>query len=336
MISPRLHIRTSSRLHFGLLGWGPEVVRQFGGVGLMLDLPAIELTAEPANEWIALGPLAARVDLIINQIRERLLESSINLPPARIRVECAPAEHVGLGVGTQLSLAVACAVLKLGRLNDLPASELARIMGRGGRSGIGLHGFHHGGLILDGGRRREAEVPPLLARTAFPEDWSILIVQPPGVRGLHGIDEREAFAKLPPISRNAVDALCRLVLLEILPAVIEVDLQAFGAALGELQERVGSAFAPAQGGIYTTPQAADIVRELKRLGFAGAGQSSWGPTLYAFSELPRDEIERLALRLRGQFGLDRSSVFCTRAANHGALIEPSETTASFAAGVSAQ
>jgi beta-ribofuranosylaminobenzene 5'-phosphate synthase len=321
MMSPRLHIRTSSRLHFGLLGWGPEVVRQFGGIGLMIDSPAIELTVEPAGEWIAEGLLAARVDLIITQIRERLLESSINLPPARVRVESAPAEHVGLGVGTQLSLAVARAILKLGRLNDPPVSELARLTGRGGRSGIGLHGFHHGGLIVDGGRKREAEIPPLLARTAFPDQWSILIVQPPGVRGLHGIDERDAFAKLPPISRNAVEVLCRLVLLEILPAVIENDLQAFGAALGELQERVGAAFAPAQGGIYATPQAAEIVRELKRLGFAGAGQSSWGPTLYAFSDIPREDIEHLALRLCGQFGLDRSSVFCTKAANQGALME---------------
>ena len=70
------------------------------------------------------------------------------------------------------------------------------------------------------------------------------IVQPPGSGGLHGSDESQAFAKLPPISRDAVDALCRLVLLEILPAVIEHDLEAFGAALGELQERVGAAFAP--------------------------------------------------------------------------------------------
>ena len=103
--------------------------------------------------------------------------------------------------------------------------------------------------------------------------------------------------------------------------MLEHDLEAFGAALGELQERVGAAFAPAQGGIYATPQAALIVNELKDLGFAGAGQSSWGPTLYAFSELPRDEIDRLAEELRSRFGLARSSVFCTRAANQGAVLE---------------
>ena len=69
MMRSRLRIRTSSRLHFGLLGWGPEVARQFGGIGLMIDSPAIELSVEPASEWASLGPLAARVDLIIAQVR---------------------------------------------------------------------------------------------------------------------------------------------------------------------------------------------------------------------------------------------------------------------------
>jgi beta-RFAP synthase len=154
----------------------------------------------------------------------------------------------------------------------------------------------------------------------FPDEWSVLIVQPEGVGGLHGIDEREAFAKLPPISRAEGDSLFRIVSLEVLPAVLKRDLHAFGAALGELQERVGAAFAPAQGGIYATPHAALIVNELNRLGFAGAGQSSWGPTLYGFSELPRDEIDRLADELRTRFALAQSSVFCTTAATEGAVL----------------
>src|SRR5271165_5556030 len=252
------------------------------------------MTVEAAALWITEGPLAARVNRIVADLRTRLLERGINPLPVRVRVQSAPGEHLGLGVGTQLSLAVACAVLKLAGIDDTDPCELARLTGRGARSGIGLHGFHHGGLIVDGGRKQEAEIPPLLARAAFPDDWSILIVQPPGVGGLHGFGESQAFAKLPPISRSAVESVCRLVLLEILPAVIEHDLETFGAALGELQERVGAAFAPAQGGIYATPLAAAIVNELKHLGFKGAGQSSWGPTLYAFSQNPQEEIDLLA------------------------------------------
>jgi beta-ribofuranosylaminobenzene 5'-phosphate synthase len=320
MMSRRLHVRTPSRLHFGLLGWGPEVARQFGGIGLMIDSPGIDLIAEPAAHWIAEGRLAPRVERIITQLRERLAEPGISLTPARLCVRSAPDEHLGLGVGTQLSLAVARAVLKLAGLDDRPPSELARLTGRGSRSGVGLHGFQHGGLIVDGGRNHDSDIRPLVARMRFPEDWSVLIVQPNCEGGLHGIDEQEAFAKLPPISRATGDSLFRSVLLEVVPAVLERDLHAFGAALGELQERVGASFAPAQGGIYATPHAALIVNELKRMGFAGAGQSSWGPTLYAFSELPREEIDRRAEELRTRFELAQSSVFCTSAANEGAVL----------------
>ena len=42
---------------------------------------------------------------------------------------------------------------------DPSLETLARLSGRGRRSGIGLHGFFHGGLIVDGGRRDEA-IPP--------------------------------------------------------------------------------------------------------------------------------------------------------------------------------
>jgi beta-RFAP synthase len=320
MTSPRLQIRTPSRLHFGLLGWGPEVRRQFGGVGLMIESPAIVLSVDSAPAWQIEGPLASRVERIVSELRGRVHEAGRAVPAMRIRIERAPAEHVGLGAGTQLSLAVATLVLRKAGMADWGVEELARLTGRGGRSGIGLHGFGHGGLIVDGGRKRRDEIPPLLARVPFPEEWSVLVVQPPGRRGLHGPDENRAFAELPPVTRDVADTLCRLVLLEILPAVHERDLASFGAALGELQAKVGACFAPAQGGIFTAAAAPAIIAELERLWFVGAGQSSWGPTLYAFRECAEDEKSALAQRLIRRFGLEPASVFWTKAVNHGARI----------------
>jgi beta-ribofuranosylaminobenzene 5'-phosphate synthase len=318
MTNLRTRIISPSRLHFGLLGWGPQAARQFGGVGLMIDSPGIELLVEPASSWLIEGPSAPRVVQLIDHLQKAMRDAGVRLPPAHIRVKSAPPEHVGLGVGTQLCLAVARAVFRIAGISNLSVDELARWTGRGRRSGIGLHGFEHGGLIVDGGRRSEADVPPLLVRLPFPDDWSILVVRPPGESGLHGPDENRAFANLPPITQDVSDLLCRLVLLEILPAVIERDLVGFGAALGELQSRVGACFAPAQGGIYSTVEAPQIVSALRGLGFVGVGQSSWGPTLYAFSSCPEQEIMMLAERARRQFGLDEMSVFWTKAANKGA------------------
>jgi beta-RFAP synthase len=320
MTSPYLRIRTPSRLHFGLLGWGPELRRQFGGVGLMIELPGVVLSAVPAPNWKVEGPLQWRVEQIVNLLLGRLLEAGRPLPPMRIQVDNAPEEHVGLGVGTQLSLAVATMVLKLAGMPIATVEELARLTGRGARSGIGLHGFYHGGLIVDGGWNRANEIPPLVARAPFPEEWAVLVIQPLGERGLHGPDELRAFAGLPPIAREVADALCRLVLLEMLPAVYERDLQSFGGALAELQAKVGACFAPAQGGVFTGAQATAIVRELARLGFVGAGQSSWGPTLYAFTEDSDGEMDVRAERLRRQFDLAPGAIFWTKAANQGAVI----------------
>ena len=95
----------------------------------------------------------------------------MNLSPARLCVRSAPLEHLGLGVGTQLSLAVARAVLKLAGRDGVAPAELARLTGRGCRSGVGLHGFQHGGLIVDGGQKHDTGIPPLVARMPFPNDW---------------------------------------------------------------------------------------------------------------------------------------------------------------------
>ena len=321
----QFRIRTASRLHFGLLGWGPQAARQFGGVGLMIEAPGIELVAGTAPNWSSAGPLADRVQSSTRHIQEQRAGHALarlDVAPARIQVVTAPSDHVGLGVGTQLSLAVVRIILRLAGDSDPSVESLAKLSGRGLRSGIGLHGFLHGGLIVDGGRRDEVHPPPLVARLPFPEDWSILILQPPGPRGRHGPDELQAFNDLPPLPDRVTERLCRLVLLGILPAIAEHDLPAFGTALDELQAHIGAAFAPVQGSIYASARSEGIIAELGRLGLSGAGQSSWGPTLYAFGVLSEPERELVASRIQERYGLHPATITWTKAANQGALLAP--------------
>jgi beta-RFAP synthase len=290
----------------------------------MIRAPSLEVVAEPAHEWSYEGPLAGRVRNLVGQILEHGTKNTngpIDFFPATLRVLASPAEHVGLGVGTQLSLAVVRLLWELAGRAPPSLESLARLSGRGRRSGVGLHGFLRGGLIVDGGRGDQDRPPPLVARMPFPEDWSILTVQLPGPRGRHGPDEIQAFAQLPPMPDRVTDQLCRLVVLGILPAVAERDLSAFGDALHELQVKVGEAFAPVQGGIYSCSRSESIVDELGRLGLVGAGQTSWGPTLYAFGALSQSEHARVIDRIVDQSCVDPSTVSWTSAANHGALLE---------------
>ena len=177
---------------------------------------------------------------------------------------------------------------------------------------------------MDGGRRDEDHPPPLVARVPFPEEWSVLVLQPPAPRGRHGSEEAQAFSALPPLPERITERLCRLVLLGILPAVAERDLPAFGQAVIELQHHVGSAFAPLQGGLYASPESESLIAELTRLGLVGAGQSSWGPTIYAFGAIPEPERRSIASRILDRWSLPPSALLWTKAANRGAVLDRAE------------
>jgi beta-RFAP synthase len=322
-----LRITTPSRLHFGLLAWGPDAPRQFGGVGLMVDAPGLELVARPAATLEVGGVgLVERTRAVAEAIHARLAARGVDLPGAAIEVRRAAPEHAGLGTGTQLGLAVARLLVALAGRPDPTREELAALTGRGRRSGIGLHGFALGGLIVDGGRRDpERGLPPLLARYELPADWHVLVVLPEAPAGLHGPDEAGAFAALPPMSDAVSDRLSRLVLLGLLPAVVEHDLDAFGAALTAIQLHVGRAFAPAQGGrSYSGPAAEAIAASLRSERLVGVGQSSWGPALYGFVAADAARRAEILQRVRERFGLAPDRAFWTTASHGGAHLEPAD------------
>jgi beta-RFAP synthase len=263
-------------------------MRRFGGVGLMIETPAIEVMAQPATLWSAGGPDGERAVAFARRTAERLQqEGGQFLPPLRLEVvETAPA-HAGLGSGTQLALATSRAATATW---GVPATvlDLARWTGRGLRSGLGIHGFACGGLLVDGGKGSQEGVAPLVARVDFPTQWRIVLAIPEGARsgaeGLHAAEESAAFAQLAAASLQQTDSLCRLVLLGLLPAALEQDLDAFGEAVFEFNRRVGETFAAIQGGTYASPAVADLVASLRGQGVRGVGQSSWGPTVFAIVE----------------------------------------------------
>jgi len=317
-----LRLIAPSRLHFGLLARGPSAPRQFGGLGLMVDAPGLEVEAEAsaAGAWSASGPLADRAARVALAVSDALRAGGLSPTPLHIKILRAPPEHVGLGTGTQLSLAVARLAAESAGWRDAPASSLAALCGRGVRSGVGIHGSELGGLVVEGGHKGDGGVAPLLSRMDLPDDWRALVVSPTSAEGLHGPDELQAFAALPPMPEAVTDRLCRLVLLGILPSVAEGDLRGFGEALEEMQRRVGAWFAPAQGGIFASPRSAEMVDWLGREGLAGLGQSSWGPTLYGFTDRDPQWRDGVLKRFRERFDLGTAGEW-TAASRRGSILE---------------
>jgi beta-ribofuranosylaminobenzene 5'-phosphate synthase len=308
-----VRVEAPARLHLGMLTVG-DGERRFGGLGVAVRRPAVVVEARPADELSAEGADAERALTFAERCQEALGLAG----GAHLRVTEAIPAHVGLGSGTKLALAVAQALVTLeGR--DVDATDLAEAAGRAARSAVGMWTFALGGLVVEGGHRPGVERPaPLLAHHPLPEAWRAVVVVPTAAPGLSGGAEEEAFERLVPASeRSAV--IAQLVLTSLLPALVERELDEFGAALTRIQQLVGDSFAAAQGGRFH-PRAGPLVDALLRFGAAGAGQSSWGPTVYGVvgSEAAGRE---LAGRMEDMVG--EGSVELVPFDNRGARLEQS-------------
>jgi beta-RFAP synthase len=244
------------------------------------------------------------------------------LAPQCLLIEQAPPEHAGFGVGTQLGLGVGRALASLANFKDLSISDLARRVGRGARSGLGVHGFAQGGFLVEAGKHDTESISPLVTRVAFPDSWRVVLVLPSRQPGLHGDKEVKAFQHLQT-KTSETDYLCRLILLGILPALIEQDIEAFGEALHEFNARAGKAFALAQGGVYANAQVAEVIEFARGQGVKGVGQSSWGPAVFAVTA-EEEQANFLANRCRRHFGLESQDVIVTRARDVGAELRVEE------------
>jgi beta-ribofuranosylaminobenzene 5'-phosphate synthase len=280
----RVTVSVPARLHLGFLDLNGGLGRKFGSIGLAIDGLGTRLTLRRAAQMRVEGPDAERAHSYIAIMQQALgLDGGYH---AEIKTAVPP--HAGLGSGTQLALAVAAAMRRLHRLPSDPEGDAARL-GRGQRSGIGFATFQSGGLVVDGGRGAHTQVPPLISRIAFPADWRAIVVLDPARQGIFGPDEATAFARLPEFPAPDAAHLCRLVMMQALPAGAEGDLPAFGAAIRELQTRIGDYFAPAQGGQrFTSPDVGAVLAHLDAQGAHGMGQSSWGPTGFAFAASQQD------------------------------------------------
>jgi beta-ribofuranosylaminobenzene 5'-phosphate synthase len=275
-------IITGSRLHFGPLAWKPRRGRDFGGWGVMLETPRTVVRVGK-NESIAerQSHSQSRAEEILNRVLKSL---DIDEPTApRVVVDEEPPPHCGFGSGTQLALAIAAGVHIAKDGIRPPASQLARMTGRGLRSAVGIHGFDLGGLLVDAGKRSSDEIGQLAARVDVPDEWRFVLVRTPVAEGLAGDEEATAFNDLPSFSDTLSDRLSRIVLTEVLPSVQSKDCAAFTAALDEYGTLVGEAFTPCQGGVVHRASK-DIWRALRERGLKGIAQTSWGPTLAVVCE----------------------------------------------------
>ncbi len=295
-VPSRATTEAPARLHLGFLDPSASLGRHFASLGLVIDLLGTRVEVQPASINEVVVPAAGQNGLV-ERLRWQLArlqgETGAGHPLRVILHQAAPA-HCGLGSGTQLALALGKAFARSHGL-ALDSRDLAVILGRGERSGIGIAGFDYGGLLLDGGPGRDGRPAPLLARTEFPHPWRVILVMDESMHGLHGSQERHAMATLPPFAEERAAAMCHQVLLKILPAAMEQDFEPFAEGISEVQRQIGEYFADAQGGsMFTSPRVGQAMEWIGKRYLAGIGQSSWGPTGFAIVESEVRAVEVLA------------------------------------------
>ena len=290
---PTVFVETAARLHFGVLDVRGDRGRWFGGIGAAAPSPALLVSASPASELTVEGEDADRAAAFARAFlaHHRLAGA------ARVLVHRALPAHAGLGSGTQLALAVGRALAELHGVATTPAG-LAMAVSRAQRSAIGTWTFAGGGLVVEGGRRPNRDgVGPLIARLPFPPGWRGIVAVPRRAPSISGADEAAALATLPPPPDREVDHVAHLVLMALLPAVADGDLDTFGRALTAIQTITGRWFAPVQGGAFAPGPGEELVRRMAEWGAAGVGQSSWGPAVYGIVAGEESGV-RLADRVR--------------------------------------
>jgi beta-ribofuranosylaminobenzene 5'-phosphate synthase len=283
---------------------------------VMVDPPAVEVELSPAGSFAVEGTLADRTRNIVELLVDRWKLTS--LPACTISVR-SPRDHTGLGVGTQLNLAVATGLRRFLNMADLSLEEMAADVGRGARSAVGTYGFQRGGLIVDAGKERDEALGKLASRVALPDRWRFVLFCESEKRGLAGSSEVKAFAQLEPVPDEITQSLWSITNDEILPAVDQHDCPQFGEAVYRFGRRAGECFATAQSGPFASEEIEELVETIRRFGVSGAGQSSWGPTVYAITE-GDEEAWRLIERVSETSRNARYDVVIARPNNCGAIV----------------
>ncbi|MGP8328983.1 MAG: beta-ribofuranosylaminobenzene 5'-phosphate synthase [Methanosarcinaceae archaeon] len=319
-----IKITSPSRLHLTLIDLNAEIGRVDGGVGITLDSPHMRISAENADSIEVIGKsyFADRMRIAA----EAVMPDSRGI---RITIKEDVPDHVGLGSGTQSALCAATAVNELYNLG-MSTRELAIAVGRGGTSGIGVESFKSGGFLVDGGHRfsekrafspsaaSRADPAPILFRHDFP-DWDIILALP-DTKGAHDMQEVDIFKQACPIPLREVQAVSHIILMQMMPAIMENDIESFGCAVNYIQA-VGFKRREVE---LQSQSVRDIIEFMQDCGTFGAGMSSFGPTVYGFVE---SKTQGKQIQKDVQDMLDETiggSVMITRANNSGAVIMDTE------------
>ena len=324
-----MEIETSARLHLSLIDLNGSEGRLDGGIGISLKEPTLRIKCEECNKTnirYASKYSQSETNIIDSKIIEttNIIKKYLNIDTDyEFNIQEMYPAHLGLGLGTQLSLSIAKLITSMNDLS-MTACQLADIVHRGGTSGIGVHSFDKGGIIIDGGHKTKIKndflpssashvaPPPLLARYNFPEKWSIILVIPDKHESVSGQKEVNIFQEYTPIKQSDVEKISYLTLMKLMPAVLEEDLNSFSEAVNTIQ-KLG--FKNVERNLQTR-NITKLLENMENMDIPCVGMSSFGPTCFGIIEKPtKGIINELKDMIK-----DKGKIMVTQGKNNGSKI----------------
>lgn len=287
-----VRVSAYSRIHLGLIDVGNATRRLYGGAGFSLKGFETVVDVRECTNGLKLffdceHELRSQSDAL--QAMDRLNSSTRDLRGEVVVRRIAP-EHIGLGSKTALILAILKA-LDLANDSHFSAREIVKFSNRGGTSGVGVHAFFDGGLIVDAGHARHVDVrlgpssvggagnqPLLLMRHDFPRDWDIHLILPVNLNPIAAEEEMAFFNKHAPLPDEEVLRTLAAIHHAIVPAFYEHDLRALARGLDDLSE-VG--FKRRE--LDAQPDSQRVRLLVSSAGYA-CGMSSVGPLVFAVAD----------------------------------------------------
>jgi beta-ribofuranosylaminobenzene 5'-phosphate synthase len=316
-----IRISVPAHLHTGNMDLTGDLGRLYGTAGFTIQRPRTVVEASKAPKITASGEDSASAKNFAQTfIRKYNISGGV-----KINVKKTIPKHLGMGSQTALALAVGTAIAELYN-KKVGLEEMALALGRSDIVALGLNSFRSGGFLVDGGyiiKKKGRMVPPLIFRHPIPKDWLFVVCIPekpiPAILAIKA-DEDRILSELKRMPAQMSDRLSRLMLMQIMPAMAEGDIKAFGKSITEFNGRLGGFWDDfQQGRTYCHPIVESGIRLMLANGAYGACQTCWGPTFYGILDDPK-KAEKLVHLLDALLKKNGGgTVFVTKGDNRGAV-----------------
>lgn len=324
MLNPEVQIKSNARLHLSLFSMHDTGLRINGGIGFAIESPSIIIKANTSEQFTIddrreFGLTNGAKEILIQSLEKAHDSYTLN-HKVSIEISGDAVAHHGFGSGTAIRLSCLEALMILNNV-ELTNSELIRLSGRGGTSGIGVNTYFSGGVILDLGVKNtnsthkpssisKNSLSPFMLQQADMPIWDIGICIPKKIKPLTHEQEIEFFNKTCPISESEAHKALYHSVMGVFASICENDKEGFEYSIRELQE---CEWKKAERN-YHRDTLYDIENILYDAGATTVGMSSLGPSLY-FLAADIDEVIELAKER-----LDDCSFLKTKSSNKGRKI----------------